>query len=152
MNRFFVGIGAMLATVFLSATAFAQDSASPSVQDGTAVILSIDGTDYKATLYNTPAANELLARLPLALSLNRGGRDYCGGMNPVSYDQKQVQSGYRNGQLAYWIPGQDFVIFLEGEENGSSVQGVVPLGEMTDSFQPLLGLGRTIQVRIQRDR
>lgn len=114
-------------------------------------MLAIEGREYPAILYNNPAANGLLSRLPATVSLNRGGRDYCGDIPAIKYDQPQVQNGYRNGQLAYRIPGQDFVIFIEKEETGAAVDGVVVLGELTGDYQPLFNLGRSITVGITKD-
>lgn len=140
---------ALVMALSFSVAGFAQDGAPSGAQDGnTRITLTIEGKEYPAILYANVAAKELISRLPLTVSLNRGGRDYCGDIPALKYDQAQVQNGYRNGQLAYWIPGQDFVIFIEKEESGASVNGIVALGEMSADFQPLFTLGRSIQVRM----
>ena len=133
----------------IASAAFLLAFSAQAYAGDTNVSLSIEGKDYEGVIYDNKAAAELLARLPLTLTLNRGGRDFCGDMDPLGYDEKQVQNGYRNGMLAYWTPGQDFVIFLEKEESGASVNGVVPLGEIK-GYQPLLRLSGSIHVRISR--
>ena len=137
-------LAAVLTVLSLSTAAFAQGG------QVVKIMLTIEGRDYPAILYDNPAAKDLLSRLPLTVSLNRGGRDYCGDIPTIKYDQAQVQKGYRNGQLAYWISGQDFVIFIEKEESGASVDGVVVLGELTGDYQTLFNLGRSITVAIVR--
>ena len=118
-------------------------------QDGcTKITLTIEGKDYPAILYANMTARDLISRLPLTLSLNRGGRDYCGDISPLQYDRQQVQQGYRNGELAYWVPGQDFVIFLEKEETGARVDGVVVIGKMSVNLLSLFNLGNSIEVSI----
>lgn len=138
---------ALVMVLSFSAASFAQDGSPSGSQDrSTKIVLTIGGKEYPAVLYDNVAARELKARLPLTVSLNRGGRDYCGDIPALKYDEAQVQNGYRNGQLAYWIPGQDFVIFIEKEESGANVNGVVVLGEISVDFQPLFSLGRSVQV------
>ena len=149
MRRLFFGV--IVLALFLSSalTVLAQENIMPKQSEEMAkIVLDIDGNYLSAILYDNVAANDLLARLPLTLRLNRGGRDYCGDVNALKYEESQVQKGYRNGELAYWIPGQDFVIFMEKEETGASVDGVVVLGRMTSDFSSLLSLDRSIQVKI----
>lgn len=137
-------LAAVLTIFSLSTAAYAQNG------KGVKIVLTIEGREYQAVLYDNPAANDLLSRLPATVSLNRGGRDYCGDIPALKYDQAQVQNGYCNGQLAYWIPGQDFVIFIEKEESGTSVDGVVVLGELTGDYQTLFKLGRSITVKLTK--
>lgn len=139
----------MVMVLSFSTVGFAQEGSPSGSRDGnTRIALTIEGKEYPAILYANVATRDLISRLPLTVSLNRGGRDYCGDISALKYDQTQVQNGYRNGQLAYWITGQDFVIFIEREESGASVDGVVVLGELSTDFQTLFTLGRSIQVHI----
>ncbi|MEG6501547.1 MULTISPECIES: cyclophilin-like fold protein [unclassified Desulfovibrio] len=146
MHTIKISLFAMAIILLMCLTAFAQQGDSQ--EKSTKIALTIEGSTYSAVLYDNAAAKDLIAKLPLTVSLNRGNRDYCGDISPLQYSREQVQKGYRNGELAYWIPGQDFVIFIEKEETGASVDGVVVLGAMTSDIQPLFSLGRSIQVRI----
>lgn len=145
MRTILTTLAAVLTIFSLSMAAYAQNG-----DESGKITLTIEGKEYSAVLYDNPAARDLLSRLPATVSLNRGGRDYCGDIPALKYDQTQVQNGYRNSQLAYWIPGQDFVIFIEKEETGASVGGVVVLGELTGDYQSLFQLGRSIAVNIAR--
>lgn len=149
MRRLFSGVIVMVLFLSSTLTVSAQENIMQKQSEEMAkIVLDIDGNYFNAILYDNVAANDLMARLPLTLSLNRGGRDYCGDVNALKYEESQVQNGYRNGELAYWIPGQDFVIFMEKEKTEASVDGVVVLGRMTSDFSSLFSLGRSIQVKI----
>lgn len=140
----------MFLIVFLFSGAFAQDNPAGSpLGKSTKIMLAVEGNEYPAILHANAAARDFISRLPLAVSLSRGSRDYCGGIAPLKYDPQQVQNGYRNGELAYWVPGEDFVIFMEKEETGASVKGVVVLGELSGDFQSLFDLGNSVEVRVR---
>lgn len=145
-----ISFAAILMLTVLPGMAFSHGINDSAGKNDIHITLTIEGQKYAAVLYDNPAATELASRLPQTLTLGRGGRDYCGDISPLQYEQGQIQTGYRNGQLAYWIPGQDFVIFMEREESSSSVDGVVILGEIHSDFSPLFALGRSIQVTIDR--
>ena len=42
------------------------------------------------------------------------------------------------------------MIFIEKEESGTSVDGVVVLGELTGDYQTLFKLGRSITVKLTK--
>jgi hypothetical protein len=131
----------------------ALNAASKHATDGsTPITLTIENKVFPALLYNTAPAKELMARLPVTVSLNRGPVDYCGGIAPIDYGADDVQTGYRRGDLAYWIPGQDFVIFTENKENASGAPDLVVLGQINADIKGIQGLGSTIEVTIALDR
>jgi len=88
----------------------------------------------------------------VTVSLNRGPADYCGGIDPLNYGEDDVQTGYRSGDLAYWIPGQDFVIFTETKETSSGVPNLVIIGQISSDIKEIRNLGSTITVTIALDR
>jgi hypothetical protein len=90
--------------------------------------------------------------IPVTVFLNRGPIDYCGGIDPLNYGGDDVQTGYHNGDLAYWIPGQDFVIFTEKEETSSKVSDLVIIGQISTDIREVRDLGSTIKVTIAMDR
>lgn len=97
----------------------------------TNITVTVGNTAFPGVLYDNAAAKELLSRLPAHFSLSQGSRDYCGNMGTVlPHEEKDVQRGYRNGDLAWWLPGNDFVIFTEREESSGEVEGCVILGRL----------------------
>jgi len=149
----YVAIALLFLFVAVRSPAKAADSGSkPSAGGSTKVTLTIGNKVVPAVLYNSTAAKNLMSRLPITVSLNKGSRDYCGGIDPLNYEKNEVQTGYRNGDLAYWIPGQDFVIFTEGEETSFEVPDVIILGHINVGVEGLKGLGHTVKVSIALDR
>ena len=104
-----------------------------STENSTPITLTIENKVIPAILYNRATAKELLAKLPHKVRLGRGPVDYCGGMGfNIKYTKQEAQDGFRNGELAYWIPGGDFVIFIDKEEESLSVsQDCIMIGKLT---------------------
>ena len=123
-----------------------------STKDSVKITLTIGNKVVPAILHNTTPARDLVAKLPVTVSLNRGPVDYCGGIAPIHYEKNDVQAGYRSGDLAYWIPGQDFVIFTETKEGSSGTPDLVILGHISTDIQAVRDLGSTIEVVIALDR
>lgn len=91
----------------------------------------------------------MIFRLPVTVSLNRGSHDYCGNISPaLSYDEKDVQHGWKNGDLAFWTVGNDFVIFHSDEENSSSTGDIVNIGAVTSDIETVRSLGQNINMTI----
>jgi hypothetical protein len=114
------------------------------------VTLAIDGTVLQGYLNNTTSAQDLISRLPLTLTLRRYVHDYCGGITPpLKYEQKDVQFGWHNGDLAFWTAGNDFVIFWGDEEISSTIGDLVIIGAVTSSVTEIRSLPPgAIQVRL----
>jgi hypothetical protein len=143
----------MLLSFAVCSTVQASNTGSKtSHENGTKITLTIGNIVIPAILHNTTPARDLVATLPVTVSLNRGPVDYCGGIAPIHYEKNDVQAGYRSGDLAYWIPGQDFVIFTETKEASSGGPDLVILGQISTDIQAVRDLGSTIQVTIALDR
>lgn len=149
----FVVITLILFPFGISRPARASEAASKrSAAESTPIALTIGNKVVPAILYNTAPARDLLARLPVTVSLNRGPVDYCGGIAPIDYGNEDVRAGYRSGDLAYWIPGQDFVIFTETEKASSGAPDLVIIGQIKADITEVRDLGSTIEVTIALDR
>lgn len=113
----------------------------------TAVILRVDETVLNGYLNSNRTARDLISRLPVTLNLNRGSHDYCGGISPaLAYNKDDVQNGWKNGDLAFWTAGNDFVIFHSDEENSSSTGNIVNIGAVTSDLNIVRSLGENINV------
>lgn len=123
-----------------------------SSEDSTRIALTIGNKIIPAILYNNSSAKDFMARLPVTVFLNRGPVDYCGGIDPLNYEKDDVQAGYSSGDLAYWIPGEDFVIFTETKETSSGVPELVIIGQISSDIKEIKSLGSTIKVNITLDR
>lgn len=115
----------------------------------TAVTLRVGETVLNGYLNSNRTACDLISRLPVTLNLNRGSHDYCGGISPaLSYDKDDVQNGWKNGDLAFWTAGNDFVIFHSDEENSSSTGNIVNIGAVTSDLNIVRSLGENINVTV----
>ncbi|MCD8089408.1 MAG: hypothetical protein LUD81_02085, partial [Clostridiales bacterium] len=126
-----------------------QQSNSSISDSGTPVVLTIGSETFNATLNDTKAAKDLISRLPVTVELNDSDNDFCGGIEPpIEYDESEVQYGYKNGDLAFWTAGDDFVIFIDDEELSENTGDLVILGRITDNSEELKNLNGTISVEI----
>ena len=114
--------------------------------DNTQVDITINGEDFSGVLYNNTTAKQIIENLPLSVSLNRGNTDYCGSVkiDDVKYDESDVTNKYESGDLAYWIPGDDFVVF----RTAGTAEGCVIIGKINASENTLNSFGNSADVTI----
>lgn len=84
----------------------------------------------------------------MTITLNASDNDFCGGNLNINYSDNDVKSGYKNGDLAFWTIANNFVIFINGEENSSNIGNLVKLGRITEPQEKLEKLQGTIDVTI----
>lgn len=115
----------------------------------TAITLTVGETVLEGYLNDNRSARDLISRLPVTVSLNRGAHDYCGDITPaLAYDESDVQNGWKNGDLAFWTAGNDFVIFHSDEENSSATGDIVNIGAVTSDLETIRSLGQRIDVTV----
>ena len=118
-------------------------------QEQTAITLKNGDKVLDEYLNDTAAAKDLLSRLPVTVRLTNSGHDYCGDINPpLSYKEEEVQNGWKDGDLAFWTAGNDFVIFHDDEEISSSTGNIVIIGHVTNDIREIRNLSETIEVTI----
>ena len=78
------------------------------------------------------------------------GQRFCGDTLDLSYKASDVQSGYKNGDLAYWPPAKNFVIFVKDEEKSASIGNLVILGHVDEPQAVLNALQGTLKVEIAK--
>lgn len=123
---------------------------APEAENGvqTPVTLTIGDTVLEAYLNDSAPAQSLIAQLPLTVTLNDSDNDFCGDSLDIPYSDEDVTSGYENGDLAFWPPASNFVIFVSGEENSASTDNLVNLGHITSPQEMLDALEGQIEVTI----
>jgi len=62
-------------------------------------------------------------------------------MEPIAYEDKDVQAGYRSGDIAYWIPGEDFAIFTENKKEAPGTPDLAVLGKVVSDMKEDPGSG-----------
>ena len=124
------------------------ESEETDLENTTPIILTIGDTVLSGYLNNSAPAQSLIAQLPLTVTLNDSGNDFCGDSLDIEYSDSDVQSGYENGDLAFWPPASNFVIFVDDEENSASTGDLVMLGKITEPQEALDALEGRIDVTI----
>lgn len=114
----------------------------------TPITLTIGDMVLEAYLNDSVPAQSLIEQLPLTISLNDSDNDFCGGNLDIDYSESDVTSGYQNGDLMFWTPANNFVIFVNGEENSTDTGDLVKLGHIISSQEMLDTLDGNIDVTI----
>lgn len=114
----------------------------------TPVTLTIGDTVLEAYLNDSVPAQSLISQLPLTVTLNDSDNDFCGDSLDIEYSESDVTSGYQNGDLVFWTPASNFVIFVSGEENSANTGDLVKLGHITSPQEMLDALEGQIDVTI----
>ncbi len=111
----------------------------PETESGeqTPITLTIGETVLDAYLNDSDPARSLIAQLPLTVSLNDSGNDFCGDHIDIEYSESDVTSGYQNGDLVFWPTANNFVIFVDGEEDSANTGNLVKLGRVTSPQEML---------------
>lgn len=127
-----------------------EPTTPPETEPGeqTPITLTIGDTVLDAYLNDSVPAQSLMAQLPLTVSLNDSGNDFCGDNIDIEYSESDVTSGYQNGDLVFWTPANNFVIFVSGEENSASTGDLVKLGHITSPQEMIDALEGRIDVTI----
>lgn len=118
-------------------------------QAATPIILTINGKKLNAYLNDSAPAQSLKGQLPKTVRLNDSDNDFCGDSINIAYSEKDVQNGYKNGDLAFWPPARNFVIFVKDEEKSAATGNLVILGHITESQSVLDSLHGTLEVKIE---
>lgn len=113
------------------------------------ITLTIDDVILEGYLNDSIPAQSLKEQLPLTVELNDSDNDFCGGNIDIAYTDNDVQNGYKNGDIAFWIPANNFVIFVSDEETSINTDDIVNLGHITSSLEMLDKLDGQIEVTIE---
>jgi hypothetical protein len=118
---------------------------------GTAVTLTIGRLVIPAVLNDTVTARDLISRLPYTVRLHKYTQDFCGVMpNPLRYDPKDIQNGWRNGDIHFATDGNYFVLFFADEDISQRYGYQIHIGKMNVDAEVLRNLNdRDIDVRIE---
>ena len=121
------------------ATAFAEN---------TPITLTIGDKVLRASLKDSTPSKSLIAQLPITVRLYDSDNDFCGGNLDIDYSESDIQTGYKNGDLAFWTPANNFVIFVKDEELSGNTGDLIILGKVEEAQQVLDSLSGTLDVVI----
>jgi hypothetical protein len=119
-------------------------------EHGTKIRLIVGKTVIPAVLNDSSTAQALIAKLPYTVRLQRYEHDYCGVMDaPLPYDEKDMQSGWLNGDIAFAVNGNYFTILYKDEEISKQFDGIVNMGVLNAPLSVMDTLEQSISLRIE---
>lgn len=117
----------------------------------TKISLNVNGKTLHGVLNDSVPAQSLARQLPLEVTIYDSDNDFCGDSIKIDYKKSDVQYGYKNGDIAFWPPASNFVIFVHGEESSSSTGNLVILGRLNESQETLDSLHGTLKIKMEKE-
>ena len=122
------GAMAAIAVVFLRVTA-GGPSGVAFAEEGQRIRIRIGEQSVTATLNTSDAARDLVKMLPVTLEMrDHMRREKTGHLPGPLSERTRGVSTYAKGDLGYWRPGGNFVIFYLHDGLTIPSPGIVPLG------------------------
>ncbi len=115
---------------------------------GTNITMTAGETVITATLNNSEAAKEFAASLPQTVSLTRyGEHEYYGKLAQPLTETSQLQTGYEVGDIAFWTPGDMFVVYFDEPEEAP--EGLMILGKVTTDITVFNNMENPEEMKIE---
>ena len=124
-------------------------SSARATPDGLRIELTIDGTRLTATLLDTAASRDLVAQLPLTLTMSDHGSVEKTGELPAPLSTAGAPRGDDPsiGDIGYYAPWNNLVLYY-GDQ--SYHDGIVRLGTLDGGVDEIAGQPGDVTVTIQR--
>jgi hypothetical protein len=140
-------MAAITGMIFSAASAFASAASAESAQR---IRIRMGDQAVTATLNSSEAARDLVAMLPLSIRMRDHLRREKNGPLPGTLAERTDGSpNYQAGDLGYWRPGGNFVIFYRHDGLTIPSPGIVLLGRV-DSGAELFDVPGPVEVTIER--
>lgn len=128
-----------------------SDSTPPTdgQEDQVQLEITIGDQQFIADLRDSAANRDLLAQLPVTLQMrDHGGVEKTGRLpSPLSLDGQPPGSDPDVGDLGYYAPGNDLVLYY-GDQ--SYYEGIVVLGRLQgDAAERIAALDGTVEVQVE---
>ena len=131
-------------------TLAAEISTPAFAQEGPRIRIRMGDQSVTATLNNSEAARDLAAMLPLSIRMRDHLRREKTGPFPRPLSERAVGSEtYESGDLGYWRPGGNFVIFYKHDGLTIPSPGIVLLGKV-DSRADIFDVPGMVDVTVER--
>lgn len=121
----------------------------------TLITLTINGKVLNGYLNDSKPAQSFKNQLPMTVTASDWSmgseKDFCGSQINVEYSKSDVQTGFKNGDIVYYVEhdSNEFVIFVSGEEDSAMFGGNVVMGKITDDLDYLKKLHGTVTIEIK---
>jgi hypothetical protein len=128
--------GARQTTTGIVFCAAAGLGTSASAEDAQRIRIRMGDQTVTATLNRSEAARDLIAMLPLSIRMRDHLRREKTGPIPGPLSERTGGSpNYRSGDLGYWRPGGNFVIFYRHDGLTIPSPGIVLLGRVNSGAE-----------------
>jgi len=141
--------GAMAAIVGVVLVTAGGPSSIAFAEEGQRIRIRMGEQSVTATLNNSDAARDLVKMLPVTLEMrDHMRREKTGHLpGPLSERTRGVPT-YATGDLGYWRPGGNFVIFYLHDGLTIPSPGIVPLGKV-DSGVEIFDIPGSVSVTVE---
>lgn len=115
------------------------------------ITLNFGSVSIPATLNDTETARAFADKLPAIIRVSGTGIDFCGQM-PFSlpYEQRQVDRGWKDGDINYNPGGGWFALLFDDEENSKRYGDQVNMGHVGAPLDILHELDGSFDLVIER--
>jgi hypothetical protein len=138
---------AAMAGIVLAATSAC--AATASTQDGQRIRIRMGDHTVIATLNDSGAARDFVGMLPLSIQMrDHLRREKTGRIPGPLSEQTQGSPTYETGDLGYWRPGGNVVIFYRHDGLSIPSPGIVLLGRI-ESGAEVFDVPGTVEVTIE---
>jgi hypothetical protein len=124
-------------------------STAASAQECQRIRIRLAGQSVTATLNNSEAARHLVAMLPLSVRMrDHLRREKTGPIPRPLSEWTRGSPTYEAGDLGYWRPGGNFVIFYRHDGLTIPSPGIVLLGKVDSSLE-IFDVPGTVDVTVE---
>ena len=141
------GVRAVMGGIVMSAMVVSAEAAIAA--DGQRVRIRMGDQAVMATLNDSPAAQDFIAMLPLSLHMSDWlRREKVARLTGQLSEQSQGVPTYEAGDLGYWRPSNNFVIYYLQDGERLPSPGIVPLGRI-DAGHDIFDVPGDVDVRVE---
>lgn len=116
----------------------------------TPIVLKVEDIRIPATLNDTVAAQDFKTRLPFVVSGYRSTLDYCCTAQSGKYDPKEMQAGWKNGDIS--LAGGWFAVLIEGEEQSKAYTDMMIIAHIDEeNLQLVKDLPKNVTFTVELD-
>jgi hypothetical protein len=120
------------------------------------ILITIGELQLTAELNDSPSAQQLLAKLPLEITMTRWGDEYYGDAGLQVDEEPDARTRMEVGELAVWPSGAAVCIFFgptpaSQADEPRAISNVNPIGRILSDPSGLKELGSSVQVRFERE-
>ncbi|MFL4968208.1 MAG: cyclophilin-like fold protein [Xanthobacteraceae bacterium] len=109
---------------------------SASAEEGQRIRIRMGDQTVTATLNSSEAARDLIAMLPLSIRMrDHLRREKTGSIPRPLSERTEASPSYQSGDLGYWRPGGNFVIFYRHDGLTIPSPGIVLLGRVNSGAE-----------------